>query len=131
MPPISLFKKNAVSLNYDCSLLAHHPSLSPPPCPPPPQATLRSREAISLYYDCTLIADDETAPLESRDVVLRPLEQQEGGGPRSFDCCPHPDPAKTGVVMTRAVSERKLYLQVGGGGGGQGDCEHCCGSLFS
>ena len=97
----------------------------PSPYPPshlsslrPPQATLRAREAISLYYDCTLIADDETAPLESRDVVLRPLEQQEGGGPRSFDCCPHPDPAKTGVVMTRAVSERKLYLQVGGGGAG-------------
>ena len=68
---------------------------------------LRAREAIARYYDCQLKADDETAPLDSRNLVLRSVGEAEGR-----DCCAHPDPAKPGVLLSRAVSERRLYLQV-------------------
>lgn len=44
-------------------------------------------------------------------MVLR-VPDAEGPSGGRVDCCPHPDPSKTGVVMTRAVTERKLYLQV-------------------
>lgn len=84
---------------------------------PLPQAVLRSREAVQRYYDCALVADDETAavPLESRNVVLRVANGggADGGGPAAGpDSCPHPDPSKAGVSLTRAITERKLYLQV-------------------
>ena len=84
------------------------------------QAVLRSREAIQRYYDCALIADDEMAavPLESRNIVLRlgsAASSGEGGvGAGGVDSCPHPDPSKAGVTLTRAFTERKLYLQVWG-----------------
>ena len=58
--------------------------------------------------------------LETRDVVLKPLsESGPGGGGGEMrvgggDCCPHPDPSKAamGVTMHRAVSEKRLYLQL-------------------
>ncbi|GAX83060.1 hypothetical protein CEUSTIGMA_g10486.t1 [Chlamydomonas eustigma] len=73
------------------------------------QAVLRTREAISKYYDCVVVADDETAPLESRNVVLRvPSSETEA----RHNCCLHPDMSKQGVLMSRAVTEQKLYLQL-------------------
>lgn len=71
------------------------------------QVVLRAREAITRYYDCQLVADDATAVLESRNVVLRSVHDRE-----TRDCCPHPDPAKPMAFLSRAVDERKLYLQL-------------------
>ena len=57
-------------------------------------------------------------PLESRNIVLRlggAASSAEGGvGGGNVDSCPHPDPSKAGVSLTRAFTERKLYLQVWG-----------------
>ncbi|GFH09746.1 DNA polymerase, partial [Haematococcus lacustris] len=79
------------------------------------QVTLRAREFIARYYDGALVADDEleratdasnnhTGANSLRDVVLRPSGE--------LDRLSHPDPSKKDVLLSRLLSERRLYLQL-------------------
>lgn len=70
------------------------------------QVVLRAREAVARYYDGSLVADDETAdvPGGCRSAVLRPSGEANR--------CAHPDTARQGVLLSRAVGERALYMQV-------------------
>ncbi|GLC52568.1 hypothetical protein PLESTB_000644200 [Pleodorina starrii] len=83
------------------------------------QVLLRAREAVARYYDGALRPDDETAEVAGgcRAAVLRlPGGGGAAGGgedgPAGPDRCAHPDPARTGVLLRRAVGERDLYLQL-------------------
>eukprot|EP00879_Flechtneria_rotunda_P017242 GHRR01018063.1.p1 GENE.GHRR01018063.1~~GHRR01018063.1.p1 ORF type:complete len:332 (+),score=158.96 GHRR01018063.1:91-996(+) len=76
------------------------------------QALLAARKAIIKYYDGHLAADDEMASAESsRDVTLAPAPTDAGPGtiPRAAAVG---QSGGSGVLLSRAVSEGKLYTQV-------------------
>lgn len=76
------------------------------------QALLRVRQLVAEYYDGWLVSDDEMAPVNTRNVCLRPVIADDGRPVAAQWGAAHPDTRATGAHVRRQLTEQQLYTQL-------------------